>query len=297
MTVIRDLKSVNDFIVYEILMRSRFINNPETMSIASSRIYIATYYNHTLDLWNPTKAIRTVHSTPDLTIIKVECNYQGGIALTDTGKVIFFTHTERLIYHTDEFITDISSSEKDLIMTTLSGQFIRMGKRGGYLKTSRSPLSVSVGSAKIAYITCGHLYMGEVLIPHKLPIVQVSVGGGHTIFLDVEGGLYGFGCNKKGQLGRGLIEYAHRPVKLPFWTEVKKIVAGNEHTVILDTKGDAWMCGVINDKRVGLKAQTVDDCLYGFFRFRGKILDVSTNSNMTFLLHFNGDIEQLGGCT
>lgn len=266
------------------------------MSIASSRIYIATYYNHTLDLWNPIKAIRTVHSIPGLTVIKVECNHQGGIALTDTGKVIFFTHTERLIYQTTEFITDISSSEKDVIMTTCSGRFIRMGKRGSYLKTSRSPLSVSVGSAKIAYITGGHLYLGEVLIPHKLPIIQVSVGGGHTIFLDVEGGLYGFGCNKKGQLGRGLIEYAHKPVKLPFWTEVKKIVTGNEHTVILDVRGDTWMCGATYDKKVGLEAQTVDNCLYGFFRFRGKIVDVSVNSSVTCLLHFNGDIEKLGGC-
>lgn len=254
------------------------------MSIASSRFYVATAYDGTLELWHPNRDIRTVHTVPGIVIRKVECNHQGGIALTDEGKVIFFDHSQRLTYQTTEIITDISSSELDLIMTTRSGRFIRMGKRGNFLKTAPPPLQVSIGPAKIAHITLGKLWVNDQLINHPESITHVSVGGGHTVFLNSKGELYGFGSNLRGQLGMEYLEFTQEPVRISFISSISKVVTGNEHTVILDTDSNVWISGLTDSipRR------------HGFRLLRHGVMDVHARGNLTILLFTNGDIEQLG---
>ena len=265
------------------------------MPIATSRQYVATAYHDTLELWDPVRKIRSVHDLdPGVTIKKVECYFQGGVALTTDGRVIFFGHGERNFYPGDEFITDISCGEKDLVMTTRTGKFIKLGKRGHYLVSAPPPLQVAIGPAKIAYIANGSLFVGEQAVPHKLPVTQVAVGGGHTIFVDSEGGLYGFGNNQCGQLGRGIIEYAVNPVRLPFFGKIKKIVAGHEHTVVLDDTGQTWITGANSRGQLGDKITPIDGCRWGFTELRSGVVDVYARGSVTMLEFENQDLESIG---
>jgi alpha-tubulin suppressor-like RCC1 family protein len=266
------------------------------MSIATSRTFVATAYDGTLELWNPACDIRTVHTVPDLRVVKVECTHQGGVALTDDGKVVFFGYGNRMTYQTDEFITDIASGERDLLMTTKSGNFIWEGKRSNFLKTTTAPppLKVAIGPAKIAYISNGKLWIGNQHIAHSRPVTNVAVGGGHTVFIDDSGMLYGFGYNKKGQLGRGIVEFIRDPTNLPFWTRLRKVVAGHEHTVLLDVNGITWICGSNYNGQMGPEIDKTEDCRFGFMKLRVGIVDIAARGNLTMLLFANGDIEQLG---
>jgi len=265
------------------------------MPIATSRQYVATAYHDTLELWDPIKDIRTVHGLPvGVAIKKVECYHQGGVALTTDGRVIFFSHTDRSFYPGDEIITDIACGEKDLIMTTKNGKFIKLGKRGHYLSSAPPPLQIAVGPAKIAYIANGQLYVGEERIVHSHSVIQVAVGGGHTVFTDDQGHLYGFGNNQHGQLGRGIIEYASSPIRLPFFGKIKKLVAGHEHTVILDDQAQTWITGANFRGQLGDKIVPIDGCRWGFVELRPGVVDVYARGSVTMLDLQCGDIESIG---
>ena len=267
----------------------------QRMPIATSRQYVATSYQDTIELWDPEKKIRTVHELDSSIVIKkVECYWQGGVALTTDGRVFFFTHSERSQYTGNEVITDIACGERDLLMTTKTGKFIKIGKRGHYLTTAPPPLKVAIGPAKIAYIANGKLYVGEKAIDHSELVQQVAVGGGHTIFVDDKGGLYGFGNNQHGQLGRGIIEYALDPVRLPFFGKIKKVAAGHEHTVILDDQGQTWITGANSRGQLGTEIVPIEGCRWGFTELRAGVVDICARGSVTMLDFANGDMESIG---
>lgn len=265
------------------------------MPIATSRQYIATSYCNTIELWDPIKNIRTVHTLDDkITIAKIECYHQGGVILTKQGDVMFFDQCGQSWYPCDEPIMDISCGDREVVMVTKSGKFIKLGKRGHYLASAPPPVQISVGPAKIAYLTAGKLYIGEQHIEHPIPIVQVSVGGGHTVFLDQAGELYGFGNNYSGQLGRGIISYAPTPIQIPFFHPIKKIGTGLEHTVVLDTNGTIWITGSNSRGQLG-KIETVDGCRYGFTELCTGVLDFYARGHVTVLeLIQNDEIRSIG---
>lgn len=263
------------------------------MSIAGNKQYIAVAYEGTLELWNPQYKTRIVHELdPDIKIVKVECNWQGGIALTNKGKVILFDH-RRMTFQTDQFITDISCSDKDFIIVTSSGKFIRIGRKGVTIPSAPPPLKISVGPAKYAFISMGKLYIDEQLIKHDKYITQVAVGGGHTIFINEDGEVYGFGNNTNFQLGQKVYKnedeletYITDPIKIPL-PKIKKVVAGHEHSVALDYEGKTYHFGStykegpVVDKVVPLK-------------FDNLIEDIYARCNITLILFKNGDIEHIG---
>lgn len=270
------------------------------MSISGNSRFIAVAYDGTLELWNPLKNTRFMHGLNDSVVIKkLECNNDGGIALTTEGKVIFYNH-ERNVYPLKDKIVDIASGENDVVLVTNKGKFIKFGKskKLSTISSAPPPCSVSIGAAKIAVISMGKLYIDEKEIPHHCGIKQVVVGGGHTVFLDEKGHLYGYGNNSKGQLCHFNPEnyFYNEPVRILFFGEIKKIAAGHEHTLILDNNGKVWGFGSNTSKQLGDNYSS--DYHFEFLDIlpdeENKVLDIYARCNFTFILKENGDLEQFG---
>ena len=101
---------------------------------------------------------------------------------------------------------------------------------------------------------CGHGTKKDVEHPKKiefftkkgLHVKKVSCGGYHTIVMDENNQLYGFGKGIFGQCGYGKGEDADTPQKIIFNDEVNKIIdikCGGEHTIFLSNNGRVYACG------------------------------------------------------
>lgn len=74
----------------------------------------------------------------------------------------------------------------------------------------------------------------KLIIPIKdIFIDQISCGENHCLALSATGELYGWGTNKKGQLGQGHKESVDSPVKIPFTKKISMIKAGGSFSGIL----------------------------------------------------------------
>ena len=84
---------------------------------------------------------------------------------------------------------------------------------------------------------------GWQLIPHHCPIIKVVVGGNHTLFLDLEGAVWGWGrfsCREFGELRQQPSAY---PKKLFDQTRVVDIDTGRWKTAILTQNHDLYIYG------------------------------------------------------
>jgi hypothetical protein len=92
----------------------------------------------------------------------------------------------------------------------------------------------------------------SVFIPTKIPnlnVKTISVGLSHTVAIDFNNNVCGFGSNESGQLGLGDRRAVHIPTKIPFDDfelsnfKVRAISAGAFHTVALDFDNNIWGFG------------------------------------------------------
>ena len=75
---------------------------------------------------------------------------------------------------------------------------------------------------------------------------EVSSGQNHTLAIDNEGNLWGYGCNRSGQLGKDSYYIQSSPfeqIKLKQETKFKKIATGGAHSLAIDIEGNLWACG------------------------------------------------------
>ena len=101
---------------------------------------------------------------------------------------------------------------------------------------------------------CGHGTKKDIEYPKKiefftkkgLHVIKVSCGGYHTIAMDENYQLYGFGKGIFGQCGYGKGEDTDTPQKIIFNDNVNKIIdikCGGEHTIFLSNNGRVYACG------------------------------------------------------
>ena len=101
---------------------------------------------------------------------------------------------------------------------------------------------------------CGHGTKKDIDFPKKvefftkkgLHVIKVSCGGYHTIAMDENYQLYGFGKGIFGQCGYGKGEDTDIPQKIIFNDNVNKIIdikCGGEHTIFLSNNGRVYACG------------------------------------------------------
>ncbi len=73
----------------------------------------------------------------------------------------------------------------------------------------------------------------------------MAAGGLHTVVLTAEGGVYTFGCNDEGALGRETVEeednFEPRRVELP--APVQQVSAGDSHSLALTREGHVYIWG------------------------------------------------------
>lgn len=162
---------------------------------------------------------------------------------------------------------------------------------GSTVKLTRNPgerqirfLSVSAGKGHtLAVGSDGYLYswgkndngqLGDgttldrsepvrVKTPDDLRFLQVSAGGGHSLALDSTGEVWGWGKGNRGQIGNQNTANSTEPVKINRMetgnVKFKEVSAGGEHSLALDTNGDAWSWGSHDDGILGLGDSIIAD--------------------------------------
>ena len=74
------------------------------------------------------------------------------------------------------------------------------------------------------------------------PIIEITHGYNHSLFLRADGSLWGMGMNNFGQLGDGTTTHRSAPVKIVD-SDVVRISAGYYHSLFLKSNGSLWGMG------------------------------------------------------
>ena len=82
--------------------------------------------------------------------------------------------------------------------------------------------------------------------------MAVACGNNHTVVIDENGPLFGFGSGSSGQLGNGVLEDDNKPLGINVRAPVRQIAAGWDYTGIVTEAGDLLMCGCGEDGQLGL---------------------------------------------
>jgi alpha-tubulin suppressor-like RCC1 family protein len=90
------------------------------------------------------------------------------------------------------------------------------------------------------------------LIPNLNNIIQVSAGGYHSLCLDYQGRVWGFGDNRYGELGLGDKKKRVLPTLIPNLTNIIQVSAGGYHSLCLDNQGRVWSFGGNSTGQLGL---------------------------------------------
>lgn len=119
-------------------------------------------------------------------------------------------------------VTGMAAGDHHSLYITLEGELWGMGKNTyGQLGFARDlPVDSVVANPH------------PVRINHSHKVVQVVAGGGHTLFIDSRGFLFGLGNNSSGQLGAGAqITYSEEPLLIA--ENVQNVSAGRDHSLFV----------------------------------------------------------------
>lgn len=86
------------------------------------------------------------------------------------------------------------------------------------------------------------------------PIQAVATGGGgHNLYLDIEGNVWGNGTNHYGQLGlNNLNDNIPSPTKIEGLPPIQAVATGENHSLFLDINGNVWATGFNQFGQLGL---------------------------------------------
>lgn len=137
-----------------------------------------------------------------------------------------------------------------------------------------------------------------IAIPTKSPIIKVSCGRAHSLFLGRDGQVYSLGNNSLGQCGRPIVENEvyfgsktmHRIGELP--SRVTEVFCGQDHSMFLSGDGQLYSCGWGADGQTGLghyKNQATPEQVKGDIG-KTKITKVSTYADTVLALDTEGNV-------
>ena len=89
-------------------------------------------------------------------------------------------------------------------------------------------------------------------------VKEIVCGGVHTFILKTDGSIWATGSNEYGQLGLGSTtsKSSFTKVTTNINNDVKQIVCGDYHTIILKNDGSVWSCGNNESRQLGVSATT-----------------------------------------
>lgn len=93
--------------------------------------------------------------------------------------------------------------------------------------------------------TSEHLRPVRVRVPPGVTFTSLAAGGSHSLALDQDGAVWGWGANGRGEVGDGHLGRRLTPVRvaMPTGVTITSIAAGEQHSVALDQHGHAWSWG------------------------------------------------------
>jgi alpha-tubulin suppressor-like RCC1 family protein len=136
------------------------------------------------------------------------------------------------------------------------------------------------------------------LIRRSQPRPSLSGGNRHSLFLDSQGRVYGFGSNQDGQLGLGGIVTQFIPILIKeFKSQIIVVSAGSYHSLFLDSQGQVYSCGCNTLGRLGL-----GDHKYSHIHVptpidnqeMGQILAISAGGTHSLFLNSEGQVFSCG---
>lgn len=184
----------------------------------------------------------------------------------------------------------------------------KLGRRPKSEASDLNPtLKYKTGSGVI--LTCGQGEVGQLglgpdimerkafsLVPNLDNVVEVAVGGMHTVCLTEDGKVYTWGCNDEGALGREADEDGQTepgPVQLP--QKVVQISAGDSHSAALIEDGTVYAWGAFRDSHgsMGLRGDGIQKIPFQLQNVSG-IVKISSGADHFVMLTSRGTVLTAG---
>ncbi|MCL2188196.1 MAG: BspA family leucine-rich repeat surface protein [Defluviitaleaceae bacterium] len=92
------------------------------------------------------------------------------------------------------------------------------------------------------------------VLANPAPVGQrvISAGSSHTMMIDVDGSLWGWGCNSLGSIGDGTNIDRHMPIRIGVDNDWAKVSAGrHRYTMAIKNDGTLWGWGQNNEGQLG----------------------------------------------
>jgi alpha-tubulin suppressor-like RCC1 family protein len=131
--------------------------------------------------------------------------------------------------------------------------------------------------------------------PHKRS--RLAAGYRHSLVIDHQDQVWGFGDNKDGQLGLGEVGSASAPTLIEALEdeEIISVSAGNDHSLFLTSRGQVFSCGA-NDRfqlGIGLRGRSKIPILINDPAI-GKIVSVAAGNGFSLFLNSLGQVFSCG---
>jgi hypothetical protein len=131
------------------------------------------------------------------------------------------------------------------------------------------------------------------LIPDLHNIIEIDAGYMHSLCLDDQGKVWGFGVNRNGQLGLGDDNWRVIPNLIPNLDDIVQISAGCEHSLCLDKKGRVWSFGLNRDGQLGMGDHD-NRMIPTLIPSLENIVQIATGDHYSLCLDKNGQIWLFG---
>ena len=139
----------------------------------------------------------------------------------------------------------------------------------------------------------GHVPQNGFVVPGLPDVVQVAAGELHSLALDVDGTVWGWGANDLGQLGVAGPADHPTPVRVPGLTNVASIAAGSKFSLAVRRDGTVWTWGDNSLGQLGRPsgASVAPSQVAGL----AEITSVAGGSNFSMALDRDGRVWTFGG--
>ena len=260
--------------------------------VYNNKIYVyGKNMDEQLELSN-IKDIEHQSLTDNATTIQVACNPDNTFILKDNNDVLIFSHrNDMLRVNLDAHCYSVSKLMKQhneiiqiacglthIIMLTIEGNVLMGGCN-------------NFGQLGFDY---GRTYPIPKFLARNEKICQIACGYFFTILVTVNGNLLTFGDNSYGQIGLDpkLSKYIAYPQLIMRNQEIRQVVCGCDHTIVLKINGDVLTFGSNNFGQIGGKS--TNRHIPELLMHDESIRQIACGSDHTIILNENNDVVALG---